>query len=59
MRQVIGREAVALVFHGHRDAIAVAVESDVNRLTRRAVLAGVVQQVVEQLAEQGRVDPDP
>ena len=59
-REILGRDAAAAVLHRHRDDIGLAPDADEDRRARGAVLAGVLQQVVEQLAEQRpvRVGPE-
>jgi hypothetical protein len=59
VRPVFSSQAETLVYNGERDRIVITRQTDVNGGPRCAVLAGVIQQVVEQLAEQGRVTPDP
>jgi len=55
VRPVLGREADPPILHVDRDLPPGAAGADIDRRPRRAVLGGVVEQVVQELAEQRRV----
>lgn len=59
VRKVPGRDAVAAILDREFDGIGHTPGADDNGCTPLAVLAGVLQEIVQQLAEQRRVRPDP
>jgi hypothetical protein len=57
MEPVIGCQTPSAVLHGERYDIFFATNAHANWCSGRAVLARVVEEVVEQLSEQVRVNP--
>ena len=59
VREVLRRDARSGILDGQDHRISLPARLDDDRRSRPAVLAGVVQQVVEQLAQERRMGPDP
>ena len=56
VRRLVGRQPAAPIFHAQEDRSVLAPGPHHHRSPRRAVLAGVLEQVIEELTEERRVD---